>query len=35
MVLIDEAVLHGTVDFSTTILFDVATEAMRRVDSST
>jgi hypothetical protein len=35
MVRIDCAVRHGTVDFSTTILDEVATEAMRRVHSST
>jgi hypothetical protein len=35
MVRIDCAVRHGTVDFSTTILDEVATEAMRRVQSST
>ena len=31
MVRIDSAVLQGTVDFSTTILDEVATAAMRRV----
>ena len=35
MVRIDSAVRQGTVDFSTTILDDVATSAMRRVASST
>lgn len=31
----DAAVRHGTVDFSTMILGDLATDAMRRVDAST
>ena len=35
IVRIDSAVLQGTVDFSTTILFEVATAAMRRVADST
>jgi len=35
MVRIDWAVRQGTVDFSTTILDEVATEAMRRVQLST
>ena len=35
MVRIDCAVRHGTVDFSTTILEDVATVAIRRVHDST
>lgn len=35
MVRIDSAVRHGTVDFSTTILLEVATWAIRRVASST
>lgn len=35
MVRIDSAVRHGTVDFSTTILEEVATVAMRRVANST
>ena len=35
MVHMDSAVRHGTVDFSTTILEERATEAMRRVASST
>ena len=35
IVRIDSAVRHGTVDFSTTILDEVATAAMRRVASST
>lgn len=35
IVLIDSAVRHGTVDFSTTILDEVATAAIRRVASST
>lgn len=35
MVRMDSAVRHGTVDFSTTILEERATEAMRRVASST
>ena len=35
MVRIDSAVRHGTVDFSTTILEERATVAMRRVASST
>ena len=35
MVRIDSAVRHGTVDFSTTILDEVATAAMRRVADST
>ena len=35
IVLMDSAVRHGTVDFSTTILDEVATAAIRRVASST
>jgi hypothetical protein len=35
MVRMDSAVRHGTVDFSTTILEELATEAIRRVASST
>jgi len=35
MVRMDSAVRHGTVDFSTTILDEVATEAIRRVARST
>lgn len=35
IVRIDSAVRHGTVDFSTTILLELATAAMRRVASST
>jgi hypothetical protein len=35
MTRIDDAVRHGTVDFSTTILEEVATVAMRRVHAST
>lgn len=34
MIRIDWAVRHGTVDFSTTILEEVATDAIRRVQSS-
>jgi hypothetical protein len=35
MMRMEEAVRQGTVDFSTTIFDEVATEAMRRVQSST